>query len=79
MNDLKNIYAQLVATIQSTLSALKKQITWDTVLGYVHFQAPTDFSLWTNFPIISTVRLSVWNLLRNRELPSPLDLYYAYR
>ncbi|KAK1130809.1 hypothetical protein K0M31_018919 [Melipona bicolor] len=78
INELKGIYSHLVSAIQSLLGLLQKQITLDDLLSYVQFQ-PFDISLWHWLPGIPTVKFSVLNLLRNGELPSPFDLYYAYR
>lgn len=78
VNELKKIYSHLVAAIQSVLAVLHKQTTLDNLLSYVQFQ-PLDISLWYRLPGIPTVRLSILNLLRNGELPTPLDLYHAYR
>ncbi|CAD1472425.1 unnamed protein product, partial [Heterotrigona itama] len=77
VNELKKIYSHLVTVIQSFLALLQKQTTLDNLFSYVQFQ-PLDVSLWYRFPGISTVRFSVLNLLRNGELPTPLDLYHAY-
>ncbi|XP_015429625.1 PREDICTED: apolipophorins [Dufourea novaeangliae] len=77
--ELKNIYTHAVSAFQSVLGLLQKQVTLDNVLGFVQIQSPIDFSLLSKLPGISVLRVSVLNLLRNRELPTPLDLYYTYR
>nr|XP_034187967.1 apolipophorins [Osmia lignaria] len=79
MAELKKLYSHAVTALQSVLALLQKQATFDNVLNFVQIQAPIDFSLLSKLPGISTLRVSVLNLLRNRELPSPLDLYYTYR
>ncbi|XP_043521132.1 apolipophorins isoform X2 [Frieseomelitta varia] len=78
VSELKRLYSHLIAAIQSLLGLVQKQTTLDNLLSYVQFQ-PLDFSLWYRLPGIPTVRFSVLNLLRNGELPTPLDLYHAYR
>nr|XP_012148156.1 PREDICTED: apolipophorins [Megachile rotundata] len=77
--ELKRLYSYAVTAIQSLLTLLQKQATFDNALNFVQIQSPIDFSLLSKLPGISTLRLSVLNLLRNQELPSPLDLYYTYR
>ena len=78
VSELKRLYSHLIAAIQSLLGLVQKQTTLDNLLSYVQFQ-PLDISLWYRLPGIPTVRFSVLNLLRNGELPTPLDLYHAYR
>ncbi|XP_017879492.1 apolipophorins [Ceratina calcarata] len=78
MSELKNIYARLAGAIHSILPLLEKQVTLDNLLEAV--QIPElDFSLLSKLPGVSTLKISILNLLRNGELPTPLDLYYTYR
>ncbi|XP_076762006.1 retinoid- and fatty-acid binding glycoprotein apolipophorin [Xylocopa sonorina] len=79
MSELKNIYKQLINVIQMVLGQLKQKSTFDAMLNLAHISAPLDLSFLSQFPGIVSLKVSVLNLLRNRELPSPLDLYYAYR
>nr|XP_033202794.1 apolipophorins [Bombus vancouverensis nearcticus] len=77
-NELKKIYSQLSSAIQSVLTLLQKQSSWGNLFSFVQVQ-PLDFTLLSRLPGISAIQSSVVNLLRNRELPTPLDLYRAYR
>ncbi|CAK9823680.1 unnamed protein product [Anthophora retusa] len=62
-----------LAEIKTLTSRLKEAI--ESVLQMMSI----DFSLLSKLPGVSTIKLSVLNLLRNGELPSLLDVYYAYR
>lgn len=42
-------------------------------------QLPIQFEMFAKLPEITSFKVSLINLLRNNELPSPMDLYYAYR
>lgn len=79
MAEIKKIYSNAVTAVQSTLGLLRKQATLGNVLDLVQIQQPIDFGLLSKFPGIATLRLSVLNVLRNGELPTLADLYYAYR
>ncbi|XP_017790563.1 PREDICTED: apolipophorins [Habropoda laboriosa] len=78
LNELKTLYSKLKSAIASILVMLEKEARLD-LLSYIQIQAPIDLSPLSQIPGISSVRVSVLNLLRNGELPSLLDLYYAYR
>lgn len=79
MAELKKLYSSAVTALQSLLGLLQKQATLDNVLDVIQFQQPLDFSLLSILPDVSTLRVSYFNLLRNGELPTPSDVYYAYR
>lgn len=65
--------------VQSIMKLLQPQVTFENLFNYFEARIPDDFNLLRKLPGISTLRISVLNLLRNNELPSPMDLYYAYR
>ncbi|XP_076231616.1 retinoid- and fatty-acid binding glycoprotein apolipophorin [Calliopsis andreniformis] len=79
VTEMKKIYSSAVTAVQSILVLLQNQATLDNILGAVQIQQPIDLSLLSKLPGISTLKLSVLNLLRNGELPTPSDLYYAFR
>ncbi|CAL7938756.1 unnamed protein product [Xylocopa violacea] len=79
LGELKNIYKQLLNVIQMALGHLKQKTTLDSLLNLIHVASPIDLKFLYQLPGIANLKISVLNLLRNRELPSPLDLYYAYR
>lgn len=51
----------------------------DYLYTLLEARLPVDLSMWAKLPAISTLKISIFNLLRNNELPTPVDLYYAYR
>lgn len=78
MSELKKIYSSLVAAVQSIVALAQKQSSFENVWGLISIQTP-DLGLLSKLPTVSALKLSVWNLLRNRELPTLGDLYYTYR
>lgn len=74
------MYSHAVSAIQSIVSLLQKQtIHWENLLDFVQVPSYIDFSILSKLPGISSLRISVLNLLRKGELATPLDLYYTYR
>lgn len=78
VSELKKIYTSLMASLQSIVALAQKQSSLDNVWGLISIQTP-DLGILSKLPTISALKLSVWNLLRNRELPTLGDLYYTYR
>ncbi|XP_023288424.1 apolipophorins, partial [Orussus abietinus] len=79
VSEIKNIYRSAVNAIQSVVSLLQTQATTENVSGFLEARIPFDFSFVRRIPGIFSLKVSVFNLLRNRELPKITDLYYAYR
>ncbi|XP_054010516.1 apolipophorins isoform X2 [Hylaeus anthracinus] len=77
--ELKKIYTQALAAVRSVVGMVQSQVTLHNLLDVIQIPQEIDYSLLTKLPGISSFRFSVWNLLRNRELPMPLDVYHAYR
>lgn len=75
---LKEIAAQATVAIRSLIAPLKS-IAADNVLGSLKLQSPFSLGLLYEIPGIPTIQFSLFNLLRSKELPTIMDMYYAYR
>lgn len=79
VSELKRISGLAVNAAQSIVAHLQSPTTIDNALNYVQMQIPFDLSIISKLPGITTIKVSLVNLIRNGELPSPIDLYYTYR
>lgn len=77
--EIKKIYALAVDAIHSLIQLFQSQTTVEKLLGISVIGIPVDISAIKHLPGISSLRVSLFNLVRNHELPSPADIYYAYR
>ncbi|XP_035725460.1 apolipophorins-like [Vespa mandarinia] len=75
---LNTIYTKGVNALKSLIDLLETHSLFNNFQNVFDMKTPTDFSILTKLPGISTLRVSVLNLLRNAELPTPLDIYYTY-
>ncbi|XP_029170500.1 apolipophorins [Nylanderia fulva] len=79
-NEIKKIYQR---TLDATASLLKL-LEYNDVLEQLannlfDVNVPVQFDTLTKLPVITSVKVSLINLIRNKELPSLADLYYTYR
>lgn len=79
VTEIRNIYTHTIIAVQSIIKLLHPQVTLENLFNYFEARVPADFSFLRKLPGISTLRISILNLLRNNELPTPMDLYYTYR
>nr|XP_033329599.1 apolipophorins [Megalopta genalis] len=79
MDAMKEISAKAQNAIKSLLYIVTHIGASEDVLGSLKFQSPFNFGFLSEIPTIPIAQLSTWNLLRNKELPTLMDLYYAYR
>lgn len=91
MNDievLKSLYHTLIKAIRSVVELVRQQsggaIATDGSLfsgGGLLSLGPIPFTVTAlkRLPHVSTVKLSIWNYLRNEEFPTLRELIYAYR
>ncbi|XP_076625563.1 retinoid- and fatty-acid binding glycoprotein apolipophorin isoform X1 [Colletes latitarsis] len=77
--ECKKIYTQAVAAVQSVLALTQNLVTTDNLLALVKMPLQLDLSYLAKLPGIYAVKVSVLNLLRNGELPTPSELYFTYR
>lgn len=75
---LKEIAAQTDVAIRSILTPLKN-LGGDNTFSSLKLQSPIDWSLLFTIPGTPTLQFSLFNLLRNKELPTLSELYYTYR
>lgn len=79
-NEIKKIYQRALDAIASLVKLLESSDVWDQLVDNL-FEAnlPVQFETLAKLPVITSVKVSLINLLRNNELPSLADLYYTYR
>ncbi|XP_072754262.1 apolipophorins [Anoplolepis gracilipes] len=80
VNEIKKIYQRALDAIASLIKLIDSSDVLDELLNSL-FEAnlPVQFETLTKLPVITSVKISLINLLRNNELPSLADLYYTYR
>lgn len=77
--EIKKIWGAGIEAIQSLLSLIQSRTTFDKLFGLYIVRIPSDLSAFTKLPGVATLKVSLINLLQNHELPTPADIYYAYR
>ncbi|XP_034949851.1 apolipophorins [Chelonus insularis] len=77
--EIKNIYNHAIDAIHSIIELLRNRGGAEQFYGLFDMKLPTGFGNLKDLPGIPVLRVSIINLLRNNELPSITDLYYAYR
>ncbi|XP_071631577.1 apolipophorins [Temnothorax longispinosus] len=79
-NEIKKIYDHAVDAIVSLIKLLESSGALDNMLDSL-FEAhlPVELEMLAKLPTITSIKVSLVNLIRNNELPSAADLYYAYR
>jgi hypothetical protein len=79
-NEIRKIYDLSIDAITSLIKLLESNGTLNHVIdGLFETHLPIEFEMLTRLPVITSFKMSLVNLIRNNELPSLLDLYYAYR
>lgn len=79
-NEIKKIYDLAIDAIASIIKLLESNGNLDNVLDNLfETHIPTEFEMLTKWPQVTSFKVSLLNLIRNNELPSPLDVYYTYR
>ena len=77
--EIKKIYAHVIEAIQSIISLIQNRTNIEKYLGVYITGIPADIGIIKSLPGISTLRISVLNLLQNGELPTLMDVYRAYK
>ncbi|KAM0732090.1 Apolipophorin [Formica fusca] len=79
-NEIKKIYQRALDAIASLVKLLESSdVLEQLVNSLLEANLPVQLETLTKLPVITSVKVSLINLLRNNELPSLADLYYAYR
>ncbi|XP_018393503.1 PREDICTED: apolipophorins [Cyphomyrmex costatus] len=79
-NEIKKIYNHMLEAIASLIKLLESSGSLDNLIDDL-FDAhlPVELEMLSKLPVITSFKVSLVNLIRNKELPSPSDLYYTYR
>lgn len=79
-NEIKKIYQRALDAIASLIKLLESSDILDQLVNsLLEANLPVQLESLIKLPVITSVKVSLINLLRNNELPSLADLYYAYR
>lgn len=78
-DEIKKIYLFAIEAFKSIVNLLKTEANVENLSHVFESTLPVNFGTWTKFPTIGTLKVSLFNLLRNNELPSLKNLYYTYR
>ncbi|XP_014488121.1 PREDICTED: apolipophorins [Dinoponera quadriceps] len=78
IHEIKKIYTLGVDAIQSLATLLGSEENMDNLFDLL-IAGLIDIDSLTNLPAITTLKVSFFELLNNRELPTLADLYYTYR
>ncbi|KAL6440757.1 hypothetical protein ACFW04_003301 [Cataglyphis niger] len=79
-NEIKKIYQRALDAIASLIKLLESSDMLDQLVNsLLEANLPVQLESLTKLPVITSVKVSLINLIRNNELPSLADLYYAYR
>lgn len=77
--EIKNIWTHGVDALQSIVALIQSRTTSDQFHGLISTKLGCDFGILKQLAGIPILRLSIVNLIRNRELPTVSELYYTYR
>jgi len=79
-NEIKKIYNYAVDAVASVIKLVESSGALDRVIDELFkLNLPVEFEALSKLPTITSLKVSLVNLIRNNELPSPADLYYTYR
>lgn len=78
-SEIKKIYALAIDAVRSIINLLGSETDMDDLYNLLETKLPVDIGMWAKLPTITTLKVSLFDLLRNRELPTLTDLYYTYR
>ncbi|XP_011691522.1 PREDICTED: apolipophorins [Wasmannia auropunctata] len=78
-SEIRKIYNLAVDAIVSLTYLVDKGSLDELINELFDANLPVEFATLSKLPVITSVKMSIINLLRNNELPSPSDLYYTYR
>lgn len=78
-SEFKKIYECATDALASLIKSLEASGNLDELIDELFDADLPEFEALTTFPTITSVKISLINLIRNNELPSLLDLYYTYR
>lgn len=76
---MKKIYALAINAVRSVIELLKAQADVENLSELFDADLPVDFETWLKLPTFATLKVSLFNLIRNNELPTLMDMYYTYR
>lgn len=78
-NEIKKIYSLAISALGSIIKHLESETDVDNLYNFLETKLPIDIGILTKLPTITTVKVSLLELLRNKELPTLADLYHTYR
>ncbi|XP_024936320.1 apolipophorins isoform X2 [Cephus cinctus] len=79
IKEFQSIYIQAQNVLRDFLAKLKSQLTPENVIRFIENNVTPDFSILKKIPGIVAPKISLINLVLNRELPTPADVFYTYR
>lgn len=79
-NEIKKIYNHLLDAITSLIKLLESSGTLEHIIeSLFKTHLPVELEAFAELPTVTSLKVSLVNLIRNNELPTLADLYYAYR
>lgn len=80
VNEIKKIYQRTLDAIASLIKLLQSSDIWDELIeSLFKSNLSVQFETLTKLPVITSLKVSLIDMLRNNEFPSLSDLYYTYR
>lgn len=77
--EIKNIYLLALKAVRSIVHVLEEETDTESLYSLLESEIPIDLGMWAKLPAITSLKVSILELLDNDELPSLQDLYYTYR
>ncbi|XP_043491499.1 apolipophorins [Polistes fuscatus] len=79
VQQLNKIYTEGVAVLKSLISLLETPSLYYDIRNIFDTKIPINLNILSKLPGIASLQVSLLNVWRNGELPTPLDIYYTYR
>ncbi|XP_012266095.2 apolipophorins [Athalia rosae] len=79
VQEIKKLYELVVDALQSVFELVKSQGIVNKFVDIFETQIPWDITAISRLPGISSLKVSVISLIRNREWPTPAEIFQAYR
>lgn len=77
--EIQNIYTHAVDALQSIIQLLQRHGSVDQLYGLFGTSFHGDFGYFKHLPGFPILRVSLFNILRNHELPTIAEIYHTYR
>lgn len=79
-NEIKKLYDYAIDAIASVIKLVESSSTLDRVIDELFkLNLPIELETLSKLPTITSLKVSLVNLIHSNELPSLTDLYYTYR